>query len=159
MTKEILLVDDNPNDVELALAALAEHGLAGHIVVARDGVEALDYLYRRKQFAGRDKGNPQVVLLDLKMPKVNGLEVLRQIKGDDTLKVIPIVMLTSSRQEQDMVESYALGVNAYVVKPVAFDEFSQQVRRIGQFWTLANETPDTALGNTASGCLRDQNLN
>ena len=152
--KEILLVDDNPRDVELALTALAEHGLADHVVVACDGVEALDYLYRRKQFADRDRGDPRVVLLDLKMPKVNGLEVLRQIKGDDRLKSIPVVMLTSSRQEQDLVESYALGVNAYVVKPVAFDEFSQQVRRIGQFWALANETPDTA-----PGCLPDQNLN
>jgi len=154
VTKEILLVDDDPNDVELALTALAEHGLADHVVVAWDGVEAMDYLYRRKRFADREKADPHVVLLDLKMPRVNGLEVLRQIKGDDTLKGIPVVMLTSSRQEQDLLESYALGVNAYVVKPVAFDEFSQQVGRIGQFWALANETPDTA-----QSCVQDQNLN
>lgn len=158
--KEILLVDDSPNDVELTLTALEKHGLADHVVVAWDGVEALDYLYRRKQFVDRDNGDPRVVLLDIKMPRVNGLEVLRQIKGDDTLKGIPVVMLTSSRQEQDLVESYTLGANAYVVKPVAFDEFSQQVTRIGQFWVLANETPAAAPeGDTASGCLQDQNLN
>jgi len=142
--KEILLVDNNRHDVELALTALAEHGLANQVVVASDGVEALDYLYRRHQFSDRDKGDPRVVILDLKMPRVNGLEVLRQIKGDDALKGKPVVMLTSSRQEQDLVRSYALGVNAYVVKPVAFDEFSQQISRIGQFWALANETPATA---------------
>ena len=115
--KEILLAEDDPRDIELTLAALEEHNLANKVVVARDGVEALDYLYRRGQFAGRPAGHPVVVLLDLKMPKVDGLEVLRQVKDDPLLKTIPIVVLTSSRQDQDIVESYRLGVNAYVVKP------------------------------------------
>jgi CheY-like chemotaxis protein len=142
--KEILLVDDDPNDVELTLAALAEHNLVNRTVVAWDGTEALDYLYRHGRFTDRALGNPVVVLLDLKMPKMNGLEVLRQVKGDPQLKTIPIVMLTSSRQEPDVVESYELGVNAYVVKPVIFEEFVQAVKQIGLFWVLTNQTPGAA---------------
>jgi CheY-like chemotaxis protein len=139
--RTILLVEDNPLDIELALAALREHGLTNEIVVARDGVEALDYLYRRNQYAGRPAGHPLLILLDLKMPRVDGLEVLRQIKQDPDLRVIPIVMLTSSREEQDIVESYNLGANAYVVKPVAFEAFVGVVKQIGLFWILINEPP------------------
>ncbi|MDY7077723.1 MAG: response regulator [Chloroflexota bacterium] len=139
--KTILLAEDDPKDVELAIAALREYNLANKVVVARDGAEALDYLYRRGQFAGRPAGHPVVVLLDLKMPKVDGLEVLRQVKRDPVLKTIPVVVLTSSRQDHDVVESYNLGVNAYVVKPVAFDEFVKVVKQIGLFWMLTNETP------------------
>ena len=144
--KKILLAEDDPKDVELTLAALEEHNLANEVVVARDGAEALDYLYRRGQFAGRPAGHPVVVLLDLKMPKVDGLEVLRQIKGDPALKTIPIVVLTSSRQDQDIVESYNLGVNAYVVKPVAFDRFVDVVKQLGLFWVLTNEVPSVTTG-------------
>jgi len=144
--KKILLAEDDPKDVELTLAALEEHNLANEVVVARDGAEALDYLYRRGQFAGRPAGHPVVVLLDLKMPKVDGLEVLRQIKGDPALKTIPIVVLTSSRQDQDIVESYNLGVNAYVVKPVAFDRFVDVVKQLGLFWVLTNEVPPVTTG-------------
>ncbi|MDY6876275.1 MAG: response regulator [Chloroflexota bacterium] len=139
--KKILLAEDDPKDVELTLVALEEYNLANKVVVARDGAEALDYLYRRGQFAGRPAGHPVVVLLDLKMPKVDGLEVLRQVKRDPTLKTIPVVVLTSSHQDRDLVESYDLGVNAYVVKPVAFDKFVQVVKQIGLFWVLMNETP------------------
>jgi len=139
--RTILLVEDNPLDIELMLAALQEHGLTNEIVVARDGVEALDYLYRRNQYAGRPAGHPLLILLDLKMPRVDGLEVLRQIKQDPDLRVIPIVMLTSSREEQDIVESYNLGANAYVVKPVAFEAFVGVVKQIGLFWILINEPP------------------
>ena len=141
--KTILLVEDDPKDVELTLAALEEYNLANKVVVARDGVEALDYLYRRGRFADRPAGHPVVMLLDLKMPKVDGLEVVRQVKSDPALKNIPIVVLTSSRQDQDLVESYNLGVNAYVVKPVAFDKFVEVVKQIGLFWGLINEIPRT----------------
>ncbi len=139
--KKILLVDDDPRDVELTLTALEEYNLANEVVVARDGVEALDYLYRRGQFTGRPDDHPLVVLLDLKMPKVDGLEVLRQAKSDPALKTIPIVILTSSCEDQDIVESYNLGVNAYVVKPVAFDNFVEVIKQLGLFWILTNETP------------------
>ena len=135
----ILLAEDNPKDVELTLTALAENHLANEVVVARDGEEALDYLLRRGRFALRAEGNPAVVLLDLKMPRVDGLEVLRRIKSDDTLKTVPVVMLTSSREERDLVESYRLGANAYVVKPVGFEQFVDAVREIGVFWALLNE--------------------
>ena len=146
LAKRILLAEDDPKDVELTLTALEEHNLANKVVVARDGAEALDYLYRRGRFADRLDGQPVVVLLDLKMPRVDGLEVLRQIKGDPELRTIPIVILTSSRQEQDIVESYDLGVNAYVVKPVAFDTFVDVVRQLGLFWVLTNEAPPSAIG-------------
>jgi CheY-like chemotaxis protein len=126
--KSILLVEDNPNDVELTLEALAEHNLANEVVVVNDGAEALDYLYRRGKFRMRARGHPAVVLLDLKMPKVDGLEVLQTIKTDEELKTIPVVMLTSSREEKDLVESYKLGVNAYVVKPVDFQQFIDAVK-------------------------------
>jgi CheY-like chemotaxis protein len=137
--KTILFVEDDPNDVELTLEALAEYRVANEVVVLHDGAEALDYLYRRGPFEGRAGGSPAVVLLDLKMPKVDGLTVLRTIKGDPVLKTIPIVMLTSLRQERDLVESYALGVNAYVVKPVDFAQFVEAVRRLGSFWAVLNE--------------------
>ena len=137
----ILLVEDNPQDVELTLAALGEHHLANEVVVATDGEEALDYLHRRGRFKLRTDGNPAVVLLDLKMPKVDGLEVLREIKQNERLRNIPVVMLTSSREEQDLIRSYGLGVNAYVVKPVDFQGFVEAVRQIGIFWAVHNEPP------------------
>ena len=143
--KKILLAEDNPFDLELALAGLAEHRLTNEVVIARDGAEALDYLKCRGRFADRLPGTPMVILLDLKMPKVDGLEVLRQIRADAALRTIPIVMLTSSREEQDVVESYDLGVNAYVVKPVAFDKFVDLVKQIGLFWVLTNEVPTALL--------------
>jgi CheY-like chemotaxis protein len=137
----ILLAEDNPNDIELTLSALAEHNLANEVVVTRDGEEALDYLLRRDRYRLRADGNPAVVLLDLKMPKVDGLEVLRAIKSDDRLKTIPVVMLTSSREESDLIRSYALGVNAYVVKPVDFQAFVEAVKQVGVFWAVHNEPP------------------
>ena len=139
--RQILLAEDNPNDVELTLAALRENHLANEVVVVRDGSEALDYLYRRNAFASRGGGNPALVLLDLKMPKVDGIEVLRQVKSDPAIRTIPIVVLTSSREEQDLVTSYDFGVNAYVVKPVDFPEFVQAVRLLGGFWAVLNEPP------------------
>ncbi len=139
--KRILLVDDSPRDTEMALDALEQHHLANEVVTLRDGAEALDYLYRRGEFAGRGNGQPAVILLDLKMPKVDGLEVLRQIKSDPKLKVIPVVVMTSSREEQDLVNSYHLGVNAYVVKPVKFHEFVDAVKQMGAFWAVLNEPP------------------
>ncbi|MBI3645307.1 MAG: response regulator [Acidobacteriales bacterium] len=139
--KAILLAEDDPNDVELTLEALAEYNLANEVVVVQDGAEALDYLYRRGQHADRGNGNPAVVLLDIKMPKVDGLEVLRTIKEDPSLKAVPVVILTSSREERDLVESYRLGVNAYVVKPVQFLQFVESVRQLGQFWAVINEPP------------------
>jgi CheY-like chemotaxis protein len=139
--QRILLVDDSPRDTEMALDALATYNLANEVVTLRDGAEALDYLYRRGPFADRTNEQPAVILLDLKMPKVDGLEVLRQIKGDPDLKVIPVVMMTSSREEQDLVKSYHLGVNAYVVKPVGFHEFVEAVKMVGGFWAMMNEPP------------------
>jgi CheY-like chemotaxis protein len=139
--KRILLVDDSPRDTELTVNALAQHNLANEVFTLRDGVEALDYLYRRGPFADRAAGNPAVVLLDLKMPKVDGIEVLRQIKSDPQLRMIPVVVLTSSREEQDLVTSYQLGVNAYIVKPVQFQEFVEAVKLLGAFWAVVNEPP------------------
>ena len=139
--KKILLVEDNLNDIELTLAAFKEQNLTNEVIVTRDGAEALDYLYRRGQFANRPPENPLLILLDLKMPKVDGLEVLRQIKSEPTLRMIPVVMLTSSREEQDVVKSYDLGTNAYVVKPVDFNDFMTTIKQIGLFWTLLNEPP------------------
>ena len=137
----ILLVEDDPKDVELTLTALEDYKLANEVVIARDGEEALDYLYRRGNFATRSTDNPAVLLLDLKLPKVDGLEVLQQIKSDAKLKLIPVVVLTSSHEERDMVTSYKLGVNAYVVKPVDFHEFVNAVKELGIFWALVNEPP------------------
>jgi CheY-like chemotaxis protein len=143
--KRILLAEDNERDVELTIAALAEHNLANEVVVARDGAEALDYLYMRGKFAGHANGLPVVVLLDLKMPKVDGLEVLRQMRANPDYKHIPVVMVTSSREEQDLVHSYQLGVNAYVVKPVDFQKFVESVKQIGFFWAIINEPPPGTL--------------
>ena len=139
--KRILLVEDDPKDIELTLAALDEYNLANEIVVARDGVEALDYLYRRGMFKERPPGNPVVILLDLKMPKLDGVQVLQHLKADAQLGLIPIVILTSSRESRDLEECYKLGVNAYVVKPVRFTEFIEAVKQIGIFWVLINESP------------------
>jgi CheY-like chemotaxis protein len=139
--RSILLAEDNANDVELTLAALEHNRVANEVVVVRDGAEALDYLYCRNGFSNRAPDNPCLVLLDLKMPKVDGLEVLRQVKGDPRLRSIPVVMLTSSREEQDLVRTYGLGVNAYVVKPVEFSDFMSAVRALGQFWAVLNESP------------------
>ena len=139
--QRILLVEDSPRDTELVLEALAGNHLANDVVSLSDGAEALDYLYRRGQFAGRTNGQPAVILLDLKMPKVDGIEVLRQIKGDPGLKVIPVIVMTSSREEEDLLNTYQLGVNAYVVKPVKFTEFVEAVTRLGAFWAVLNEPP------------------
>jgi DNA-binding response OmpR family regulator len=141
----ILMVEDDPKDVELSLTALEEYNLANEVVVARDGEEALDYLYCRGKFKDRPDGNPAVLLLDLKLPKVNGMEVLQQIKSDAKLMMIPVVVLTSSHEEKDMVASYKLGVNAYVVKPVDFHEFVNAVRELGVFWAIINEPPPGSL--------------
>jgi CheY-like chemotaxis protein len=145
MLRRVLMAEDSANDVELTLAALAEHRLANQVDVVRDGAEALDYLYRRGAYADRAEGNPAIVLLDLKMPKVNGLEVLKTIKADPMLQTIPVVMLTSSREEGDLIQSYQLGVNAYVVKPVEFGDFMGAVSRLGGFWALVNEPPPSVL--------------
>lgn len=139
--KQILLVDDSPNDREMAIEALKEHHLLNEVVALRDGVEALDYLFRRGEFARRSSGEPAVILLDLKMPRVDGIEVLRQIKSDPKLRVIPIVVMTSSREDQDIVDSYQLGVNAYVVKPLNFHEFIEAIKMVGSFWLVLNEAP------------------
>lgn len=139
--KTILLVEDSPNDAELTMKALKSNNLANSIVLVRDGVEALDYLYARGSFAQRPKGNPAVVILDIKLPKINGIEVLRTIKGDDSLKSTPVVMLTSSREEKDLITSYDLGANAFVVKPVDFSAFLRAVKEIGCFWAIINEAP------------------
>jgi DNA-binding response OmpR family regulator len=137
----ILLVEDDPKDVELTLTALDEYNLANEVVVAKDGEEALDYLHCRGNFKARSNDSPAVLLLDLKLPKVDGLEVLQQIKSDAKLKMIPVVVLTSSHEEKDMVASYKLGVNAYVVKPVDFHEFVNAIKELGVFWAVINEPP------------------
>jgi CheY-like chemotaxis protein len=137
----ILMVEDDPKDVELSLTALEEYNLANEVIVARDGVEALDYLYSRGEFEGRPKENPAVILLDLKLPNIDGLEVLQQVKSDENLKLIPVVVLTSSKEEKDMIASYKLGVNAYVVKPVDFHEFVNAIKELGAFWAIINEPP------------------
>jgi CheY-like chemotaxis protein len=137
----ILLVEDDPQDVELTLTALQEYNLVNDVFVARDGQEALDYLYCRGQFSGRDGSRPAVMLLDLKLPKINGLEVLQQIRSDPQLSVLPVVVLTSSHEERDLVRSYELGVNAYVVKPVDFHAFVNAVKELGVFWAVINEPP------------------
>jgi CheY-like chemotaxis protein len=149
-TKPILLAEDNPRDAELALAAMEEYHLADKVILCHDGAEVLDYLYCRGQFKTRLHGNPSVVFLDLKMPKVDGLEVLRTIKNDEALKPIPVVMLTSSREERDLIESYALGANAYVVKPVEFHQFLKAVKELGIFWGVINEPPPEVSGRSRS---------
>jgi Response regulators consisting of a CheY-like receiver domain and a winged-helix DNA-binding domain len=137
----ILLVEDDPKDIDLTMTALDEYKLANEVVVTRDGEEALDYLYCRGDFQTRTTDNPAVLLLDLKLPKVDGLEVLQQIKSDEKLRMIPVVVLTSSHEEKDMVASYKLGVNAYVVKPVDFHEFVNAIKELGIFWAIINEPP------------------
>jgi CheY-like chemotaxis protein len=137
----ILMVEDDAKDVELSLTALEDYNLVNEVVVAHDGEEALDYLYCRGEFQTRSGENPAVILLDLKLPKVDGLEVLKQIKSDEKLRLIPVVVLTSSKEEKDMVASYKLGVNAYVVKPVDFHEFVNAIRELGAFWAVINEPP------------------
>ncbi|WP_454885104.1 response regulator [Sphingomonas oryzagri] len=139
--KPILLVEDSPKDVELTLAALEQCQLANAVIVVRDGAEALDYLFARGAYENRGTGDPAVVLLDLKLPKVDGLQVLEKIKADAHLKGTPVVMLTSSREERDLVQSYSLGVNAFVVKPVGFDQFFEAIRDLGMFWAVLNEPP------------------
>ncbi|WP_223640848.1 response regulator [Corallococcus sp. EGB] len=142
--KRILLVEDSANDVALTLAALEEVHLANEVVVVRDGQQALDYLFRKGEFATRQDGHPAVVLLDLKLPKVDGLEVLEKVKNAPELKAVPVVMLTSSREERDLARSYGLGVNAYVVKPVAFPDFVSALRELGLFWAVVNQPPPGA---------------
>lgn len=142
--KRILLVEDDLKDMELTLTALAEKKLANEVLVVHDGEEALNYLFSRGSFRMRAPGNPIVILLDLKLPKLDGLEVLRQIKNDEKLRLIPVVMLTSSREERDVVESYKLGVNAFVVKPIDFQDFVNVVKEIGLFWAVVNEPPPAA---------------
>lgn len=139
--KTILLAEDNPMDVELTLEALSENNLANNVVVVKDGVDAMEYLNAEGPYENRPEGNPAVLLLDIKMPRMNGIEVLTAIRGDEKLKSIPVVMLTSSREEPDLKKCYELGVNAYVVKPVAFNEFLEAVKQIGIFWAILNELP------------------
>ncbi len=146
--KRILLAEDDPKDVELTVNALGEHNLANDILIVRDGAEALDYLYRRGAFAQEPNGNPVVILLDLKMPKMDGIQVLRQIKSDKRLQMIPVVVLTSSRESHDLEICYQLGVNAYVVKPVKFADFVEAVKEIGVFWALINEPPPSSVGKS-----------
>jgi two-component system response regulator len=136
--KKILIVDDSPKDVELAIAALAEKNLANEVVVAEDGEEALDYLYKRGKFA-HENGIPAVILLDIKMPKLNGIEVLRHIRSENSFKFIPVIMVTSSREERDLVESYKLGANSYVVKPVDIVQFIDAIKVLGQYWAVINQ--------------------
>src|ERR1041385_130784 len=141
---EILLVEDNPNDVKLALHALNRNPLANHVEVVRDGAEALDFIFCTGAYASRNIDNgPRLVLLDLKLPKVDGLEVLQRIKGDERTRKIPVVVLTSSREERDIVESYSLGVNSYIVKPVDFEQFTEAVQKLGFYWLLLNQSPNS----------------
>jgi len=139
--KSILLVEDDPNDIELTLIALSEYNLVDEVEIVRDGVEAIDFLYRRNNYSSRADGNPIVIMLDLKLPKMDGIEVLKIIKSDVNMKSIPVVIVTSSRENKDIEVSYKFGVNSYVVKPVKFTAFVKAVKRIGVFWTLINEAP------------------
>jgi CheY-like chemotaxis protein len=145
MLKPILLVEDNPHDLELTLIALSKSQLANQVVICRDGAEALDYLLQRGDYADRTAGNPAVVLLDLKLPKIDGLEVLKTVRETQALRSMPVVMLTSSKEEQDLIRSYELGVNAYVVKPVDFTEFVRAIADLGIFWAVLNEPPPGSL--------------
>ena len=138
--KRILIVDDSPKDVELTISALAEKNLANEVVVAEDGLEALDYLYKRGKFSN-EQGNPAVILLDIKMPKMDGIEVLKHIRSDPDFKLIPVIMVTSSREEKDLVESYKLGANSYVVKPVDIVQFIDAIKVLGQYWAIINQPP------------------
>jgi CheY-like chemotaxis protein len=149
--KQILLAEDDPVDRKLIVRALTDHNIANPVDEVKDGAEALDYLYRRGKFAERPGGHPLLVLLDIKMPKIDGLEVLRRIKADPDLRVVPVVVLTSSHEERDLVQGYRLGVNAYVVKPLEFDAFAEAVRQLAIFWALINEPPpDSLLGPPAT---------
>jgi CheY-like chemotaxis protein len=139
--KPILLSEDNPRDAELTLEALADNNLANRVALVRDGVEAMEYLRREGEYKTRKPGNPAVVVLDIKMPRMDGIDVLRAIRSDPALKLIPVVMLTSSREEQDLIRSYELGINAYVVKPVKFSQFVEAVKQVGLFWAMLNELP------------------
>ena len=139
--KPILLAEDNPRDAELTLEALADNKLANRVALVRDGVEAMEYLRREGEYEKRKPGNPAVVILDIKMPRMDGIDVLRAIRSDPALKLIPVVMLTSSREEQDLIRSYELGINAYVVKPVKFSDFVEAVKQVGGFWAMLNELP------------------
>lgn len=139
--RTILYAEDNPRDVELTLEALEDHNLANNVIVVRDGVETLEYLRREGKYSQRKPGNPAVLLLDIKMPRMDGLEVLKAIRSDNMLKMLPVVILTSSREEQDLIKSYKIGVNAYVVKPVDFKEFIEAVKQVGIFWAVINEIP------------------
>jgi two-component system, response regulator len=138
---EILLVEDNPNDLELTLHALKQHRLANNIQVARDGVEALDFIFRRGEFVDRPEGNPKLILLDLKLPKIDGLEVLQQIRSNPQSRKIPVVMLTTSHEESDIATSYERGINSYIVKPVDFEQFVQAMQHLGFYWLLLNQAP------------------
>ena len=146
--KRILLAEDDPKDVELTISALSEYNLVNDILVVRDGVEALDYLLRRGAFAREPEGNPIVILLDLKMPKLDGIQVLREIKSRPSLQMIPVVVLTSSNEPQDLETCYRLGANAYVVKPVKFTNFVEAVKGVGVFWALFNEPPPNSAGKS-----------
>lgn len=148
--KRILLVEDSSKDVELTLAALQTNNLANEVVVARDGVAALDYLYRRGTYAAEPPGNPAVVLLDIKMPRLDGLQVLERLRNDPGLRTVPVVMLTSSREEPDLHRAYALGANAYVVKPVDFSQFLEAVKQTGAFWAVVNEPPGYRTANAVT---------
>ncbi|MFH0976479.1 MAG: response regulator [Spirochaetota bacterium] len=139
--KIILMAEDNPKDVELTIEALAEHNLANQVITVKDGIEVLEYLHYEGKFKDRRPGNPAVLLLDIKMPRMNGIEVLKSIRSDKKLKTLPVVMLTSSREEPDLKTCYELGVNAYVVKPVSFKSFIDAVKHIGIFWAMLNELP------------------
>jgi len=142
--KKILIVDDSPKDIELTIAVLSENNLANEIVIAEDGEEALDFLYKRGKFVN-DKGNPAVILLDIKMPKMNGIEVLKHIRSDPEFTSIPVIMLTSSHEEKDLVESYKLGANSYVVKPVDIPKFIAAIKILGQYWVIVNQQPPTRI--------------
>ncbi len=150
MLRPILLVEDNPNDLELSLTALHRTGLANEIVIARDGEEAFNFLFYRGQYRDRRHENPAVVLLDIKLPKIDGLELLAYIRKEPTLQHLPVVLLTSSREEQDVLKGYQLGSNAYVVKPVAFPEFIKAIQDLGVFWAVVNEPPPNAMKGRTS---------
>lgn len=139
--KTILLAEDNSKDVELTIEAMAENNLGNQVIIVKDGIEAMEYLRREGKYKLRNAGNPCVILLDIKMPRMDGIEVLRSIRSDDKFKKIPVVMITSSREERDLIKTYELGVNAYVVKPVSFQQFIEAVKQIGSFWAVLNELP------------------